>query len=224
MLLYQPNRPNSSIALFQATSYDLWSPRCLKVLTVMSYANLSHYWRGQAKSRGVSLPLMMAALTVLMAGCGLMPKQNSVLTVQVWEVFGKVGKHNRQLKPSELDQLRAAGVSNDDIAAGRVVGVHCAVMTDGWWEGIATLPAGLFAVEGTTMRVRVIDSGNNERLGVNEFVELLPQLPRGGQAYRFVPNWRELGRRNNFERIELPVELREKYLIVQGSYLLKCKP
>jgi len=188
----------------------------------MSYAYISHCWCAQAKYRNLSLLLLMAALSVFLAGCGSMPVQNSVVTVQVWEVFGKADKHKRQLKPLELARLKAAGVSDDDIAAERVVGVHCAVMADGWWEGLAILPAGVAAAEGTTMRVRVIDAWDNERLGVNEFVEFPPQLPRGGQAYRIVPNWRELGRRNNFERIELPAELRDKYLVVQGSYLLKC--
>jgi hypothetical protein len=188
----------------------------------MIYAFIRYCRRSLAKFRNLPLVHLMTAISVFMAGCGSMPVQNSVVTVQVWQVFGKVDNYKRKLKPSELARLKDAGISDDDIAAGRVVGVHCAVMADGWWDGLATLPAGILATEGTTLRVKVIDPGDNERLGVNEFVELPPQLPPGGQAYRFVPNWRGLGRTNNFERVELPVELRDKYLVVQGSYLVKC--
>ncbi|AMO22544.1 hypothetical protein GCM10027034_29510 [Ramlibacter solisilvae] len=173
--------------------------------------------------KATSALLPMAALSALLAGCGSMPAQNSVATVQVWEVFGRADKPNR-LKPVELTQLRAAGVSDGDIAAGRAVGVHCAVMTDGWWEGIAILPSGLKAAEGMTLRVRVLDPGNNERLALSEFVEFPAQVPRGGLANRMIPNWRELGLRNNYERVEPPAGMRDRYLVVQGSYLLKCTP
>ncbi|WBY02982.1 hypothetical protein PE066_05455 [Ramlibacter tataouinensis] len=151
-----------------------------------------------------------------------MPRQDSVATVQVWKVFGQESGNALPAKPPELAAIRSAGVSDAQLAAGRVVGVHCAVMSDGWWESLAVLPAGVQAGEGTTLRVRVLDPGDNDRLAVSAFVELPEQLPRGGQAYRFVPNWRELGRRNNFERVELPSQLKDKYLIVQGWYLLKC--
>lgn len=169
----------------------------------------------------LSPALQALAALALLTGCGSLPTLDSVATVQVWEVFG-TEQRGRRLKPSELAGLKAAGVSDADIASGRVVGVHCAVMSDGWWDSLAVLPAGMRASKGMTLRVKVIDSGDNDRLGVSSLVDLPAQLPSGGQAYRFVPNWREIGRRNNFEQVLLPEDIRGKYLIVQGSYMVKC--
>ncbi|TFZ00604.1 hypothetical protein EZ313_19305 [Ramlibacter henchirensis] len=168
--------------------------------------------------------VLIAAVSMLYSGCASVPAQNTVATVQVYKVFAHRDKYGLSLRPSELAGLRAAGVDDNEVAAGRVVGVHCAVMADGWWDSLAVLPPGLQAGEGTTLRVRVVDPGDNQRLGVSTVVDVPAQLPSRELAYRYVPNWRELGRRNNFERIELPPQLRDKYLIVQGSYLLKCNP
>lgn len=168
------------------------------------------------------LPLLrVAALGAVVSGCASMPAQNDLATVQVRKVYG-ADRPGLGLKPAEVAALRSAGLTDEELRSGRVVSVDCAVMSDGWWESLVILPPGVQAREGATLRVRVLDPGNNDRPAVSAFVAWPAQLPKGGQAYRFVPNWRELGRRSNLERVELPPELRDKYLIVQSTYMLKC--
>ncbi len=87
------------------------------------------------------------------------------------------------------------------------------------------MPPGMAVHKGATLRARVLDSGTNDRAGLLEVISLAsPQLPPGGQAYRFIPDWRERGLSRNFERVELPPEHRGNYLVVQGSYMVRCSP
>lgn len=128
------------------------------------------------------------------------------------------------LKPAERQALLRAGVDDNVVAAGRVVKLHCAMMTDGWWETLGLVPEGVPVTKNTTLRLRMQDAGDNERMGVNIVLGPAPtQLPAGQAAYRFLPNWKEQGLSSNYERVKLPAELQGKYEIVQGSYLVKCQ-
>lgn len=138
----------------------------------------------------------------------------SVVTLAEWQA----------IKPVERQAAQAVGLADADVAAGRLVRVHCAMMTDGWWAGLAVLPPAMQAARGTVVRMRMDDAGGNDRNGVNAVVSpMVPTLTSGQQAYRFIPDWKERGLSNNFERVPLAPEHAARYLIVQGSYLIKCR-
>jgi len=65
--------------------------------------------------------------------------------------------------------------------------------------------------------VRAADIGDNDRLGVNRAPgAMAPALTSGQPAYRFVPDWKEQGRRTNYDRLALPPEHRDRCLVVPG--------
>ncbi len=169
--------------------------------------------------------VMAIAMASLLAGCASSPPVGSVATAEVWAVVSAQQWAARDgFKPAERQALRAAGVDDAAVAAGRVVKLHCAMMADGWWETLAVLPPGLSAAKGSVLRLRLQDAGDNDRLGVNLVLgPSVPPLPPGQRAYRFVPDWREQGRSTNYERVELPAGQRDRYEIVQGGYLVKCR-
>lgn len=173
------------------------------------------------KILGTALSASLLALT----GCASSPPVGSVTTATVWSVMTpQEWAAKSGVKPAERQALLRAGVDDNVVAAGRVVKMHCAMMTDGWWETLALVPPGIPADKNTTLRLRMQDAGDNERLGVNIVLGRTPtQLPAGQAAYRFLPNWKEQGLSSNYERVKLPDEYRGKYEIVQGSYLVKCQ-
>lgn len=169
--------------------------------------------------------LMGWGAVFVLGACASAPAPQSVATAAVWAVVSPAEfQAGSGLKAAERAALRSAGVGDSDVAAGRVVKLHCGTMSDGWWEALGVLPVGVSAARGTVVHLRVLDVGDNDRLGVNPVLRLSsPPLPSGQLAYRFVPNWRELGRSNNVERVELPPGLQGRYEVVQGSYLVKCR-
>jgi hypothetical protein len=159
--------------------------------------------------------------SVLLAGCVSMPGQNDFVTAAVSPVTERAVALMNTLQKAKL---REAGIGPSEVASGRLVRVACAVMADGWWSGFALLPPGLAVNDQDVVQVLVKDPGTNAYEGVNEVVALVsPRLTSGQQAFQAIPDWRERGLRNNFERIELPQVIRDRYFVVQGSYLVRCK-
>jgi hypothetical protein len=163
----------------------------------------------------------LALAAAALAGCGSLPTAGTTVTVAISRLLD--ARDIARLKPAERANLQAAGIGATEVAAGRVARVHCAVMTDGWWDALAVLPSGSRA--GTVVRMQVTDAGDNERLGVNRVAaDARLDLPADLPAYRAIPDWREAGRRDNFERIPLPAGLEGRYSIVHGSWLVNCRP
>jgi hypothetical protein len=120
-------------------------------------------------------------------------------------------------------RLRDAGLTEADVAAGRLVQVSCSTMTDGWWDSLAVVPAGMTVRPGQVVRMRVIEATTNERVGLNRISgPVVPALPNGMLANRFIPDWQSRGLSTNYERVVLPAEQEGRYHIVQGSYKIKC--
>lgn len=172
-----------------------------------------------------TLGTVISASVLALAGCASSPPVGSLTTATVWSVMTpQEWAAKSGLKPAERQALLRAGVDENVVAAGRVVKLHCAMMTDGWWETLGLVPEGVPVTKNTTLRLRMQDAGDNERMGVNIVLGRAPtQLPAGQAAYRFLPNWKEQGLSSNYERVKLPAELQGKYEIVQGSYLVKCQ-
>lgn len=170
------------------------------------------------------LPLLFGA--AWLAGCASAPPVDSVAVVAVVRTVipGDLeGQHTRARQDRQA--LQDAGVDNNAVAAGRVVRVACAMMTDGTWGGLGILPQGAQAAPGSVWRLRVAEIGNNDRVPVNALIEPLPQFTWSGKsAYTFVPNWRELGRWTNIDPVELPRDQRGHYHVVFSHFLVSCRP
>ena len=160
--------------------------------------------------------------SLLLAACASGPAENSVVNAAVHVL---TPADVSRLKPLQLQKLKEAGVTREDVSAGRLVRVGCALMSDGTWGSLAVLPRGLAVADRDVVQVRVKDAGDNDYDGVNEVLgPVTPRLTSGQPAYRFIPDWRERGLRRNIERIELPPEIRHRYFVVHSSYVVKCRP
>lgn len=160
----------------------------------------------------------------LLSACASSPPRDSVATAVVWRVLTPDDLQPGKLRPEERRALLAAPLAADDLATGRVVGLQCAMMTDGWWNSLGLLPQGMQVRRGDVVRLQVEDQGDNDRTAFNRVLGLEPGLLGSMSAYRAIPDWRERGLLANFERVPLSAEIRSRYLVVQGSYLIRCKP
>lgn len=170
---------------------------------------------------------IVVGLCVLSAGCASGPQLGSDAWVGVDAVLaaGDLGGHRGYSARLNLDaaRLRAAGVDDAAVATGRVALVSCSPSVDATWSSFAILPTGLAVRRGQVLRLRVQEDSHNDRLGLNAVVGgVEPGLPGSRPAYRAIPDWRERGLANNFERIALPPEQAGRYRIVQGSYVIAC--
>jgi hypothetical protein len=164
-----------------------------------------------------------ALVACLLGSCGSLPDRGETVTVAV---HGPISAQdlNRRDVAAARPALQAAGIGESEIAAGRVLRVQCAITTDGWWDSLAVLPAEFGPLDGRALMLQVSDRGDNDRLPVNRVTSRAePPLRAGGLAYRFVPDWRERGLSHNFEQQPPAGGPREAYLIVQGSWLVRCR-
>lgn len=165
-----------------------------------------------------------AVACIALAGCASMPGAGDTVTMGVVGPITEADLASRRDVAAARPALQATGVGPAEIAAGRVVRLKCAVMTDGWWDSLAVLPAGLHPSHGQALVVAVSDLGDNARLPVNRVVARVePALGPGGLAYRMIPDWRERGLRNNHEEIPPAGGPRAAYLKVQGSWVVRCR-
>lgn len=169
--------------------------------------------------------VLRATLTIclLLCGCGSLPDHGETVTVAVHGPINAQDLARRNVAAAR-PALQAAGIGAQEIAAGRVLWVHCAVTTDGWWDSLAVLPPDFGPLDGRALMLQVTDQGDNDRLAVNRIAgRAEPRLGAGGRAYRFIPDWRERGLRDNYEEQPPAGGPREAYLIVQGSWLVRCR-
>ena len=163
-------------------------------------------------------------VTALLAACASAPPIDSVATVAVQGTVTPAdlqAGHSHAIKVRRA--LQAAGIGNNVVAAGRVVRVACATMSDGTWGGVGVLPAGARAANDSVWRIRVLDVGDNDREAVNPLLDAVPSLNWSGKpAYTFVPNWRELGRSTNIDPVPLPGSQTGHYHVVFSRYLVRC--
>jgi hypothetical protein len=170
-------------------------------------------------------PMMVSIFALSwLAGCASAPPVNSLATVAVQ---GTVTPGDLQASHSHAIRMRTAlqvaGISAEVISAGRVVRVACATMSDGTWGGLGVLPEGARAANDSVWRIRVMDTGDNDREAVNPLTDHLPALTRSGKsAYTFVPNWREQGRFSNLDPVPLPSDQVGRYHVVFSRYLVRC--
>ena len=174
-------------------------------------------------------PLLALALCCCswVAGCASGPLVGGEAWVGVDAVLAArdLSGHRGYSARRNLDtgRLRAAGIDDAAVAAGRLALVSCSPSVDATWSSFAILPPGLAVQRGQVVRLRVLEDSSNDRLGLNPVIGgVQPNLPDSQPAYRAIPDWRERGLSNNFERITLPPGQAGRYRIVQGSYVIAC--
>lgn len=168
-----------------------------------------------------------AGLCALGAGCASGPPVGGEAWVGVDALLAArdLSGHRGYSTRLNLDaaRLRAAGIDDAAVAAGRLVLVSCSPSVDATWSSFAILPPGLVVQRGQVVRLRVSEDSGNERLGLNPVIGgVEPGLAGSRPAYRAIPDWRERGLSNNYERIPLPPGQAGRYRIVQGSYVIAC--
>lgn len=162
--------------------------------------------------------------TALLGACASAPPINTLALVAVQATVTLAdlqANHTQAIRTRAA--LKSAGIDNGMVAAGRVVRVACAMMTDGTWGGLGVLPEGAVATKDSVWRIRVLNAGDNEYDPVNLITESVPALQWSGKAaYTFVPNWRELGRYSNLDPVPLPTDQAGRYHVVFSRYLVRC--
>jgi hypothetical protein len=172
-------------------------------------------------------PILAAFVVLVLMGCASGPPVGGTAWVGVDAVLtaADLQGHRGHSVRRNLDgaRLAAAGVTEADIAAGRLLLVSCSPSIDATWSSFAIAPPGVVARRGEVLQLQVREDSGNERLGLNRITGgIEPGLRDTMPAYRAIPDWRERGLSNNFERLPLPPALQGRYRIVQGSYVIAC--
>ena len=171
-------------------------------------------------------PLVLLALAGI-TGCASGPPVGGHAWAGISEIVKMSDLSGHELYSAkrnvDAQRLAAAGLTPEDVTAGRFALVGCSPSVDAWWPSYAVLPPGLAAKPGQIVRIRVQEDTTNERLAINPVVGgIEPGLSSSLRAYELIPDWRERGLRDNYKKIELPREVRGRYRIVQGSYSIAC--
>lgn len=173
------------------------------------------------------LSIFASAQAFLLASCASGPPVGGHAWVGINEIVQMSDLSGHQLYSArrnvEPQRLAAAGLTEQDVATGRLALVGCSPSIDAWWTSYAVLPPGLHAKPNQVVRIRVVQDSTNERMAINPVVGgVEPDMPGSLRAYELIPDWRERGLRNNYRKIALPEGQRDRYRIVQGSYNIAC--
>ncbi|MES2241288.1 MAG: hypothetical protein V4639_00295 [Pseudomonadota bacterium] len=164
--------------------------------------------------------LLLAALTA----CGTPPRASETVWVTVSEVFTPqtlAQDWNRQAR----DYAGAAGLSDADVAAGRVLKLACGLGADHAWASYGHVPPGMQVARNQVVILKVDDPGNDDRMGWNPVLGRVQGFNHPGSlaAYNFIADWRERGLRSNLEPVPLQTGQHGRYVISHSNYLIKCR-
>jgi len=168
-----------------------------------------------------SLALLASALVV---GCALPPRHAETVWVTVAHVYMPEDLQ-KSWNVALASRAKGAGLSDQDIAASRLLRVACGLGTDHVWGSYAYLPPGMSVRKDEVLELRIDDPTNDSRLGWNPVVGRVERFkfPGSARAYTYVPDWKERGRYVNFERIPLKPEQQGRYEISHSEYIIKCR-
>jgi hypothetical protein len=162
--------------------------------------------------------------STLVAGCALPPRHGETLWVTAAYVY----------TPADLEKswnaglaslVKGAGLTDQDVAAGRLLRVACGLGMDHTWGSYAYLPPGMNARRDDVLEVRIEDPREGSNLGWNPVVGRVERFnfPGASRAYAYVPEPKERGLNVDLERIPLAPEQRGRYEIVHSEYIIKCR-
>lgn len=168
---------------------------------------------------------VLALLTAtLLVGCALPPRHGETLWVTVAHIYGPEDLQ-KSWNAALAARVKGVGLSDRDIADGRLIRVACGLVTDTTWNSYAYLPPGVSVQRNEVLELRIEDPADGRKLGWNPIVGRVERFkfPGSSRAYAYVPDWKERGLDTNFERIPLGPEQESRYVIWHREYVVKCR-
>ncbi len=167
------------------------------------------------------LALLASALVV---GCAQPPRHAETVWVTVAYVY-LPGDLQQSWNVGLASRAKGAGLTDADVAAGRLLRVACGLGTDRTWVSYAYLPPGMSVRKDEVLELRIDDPTDGSRLGWNPVVGHVERFkfPGSARASKYIPDWKERGLYVNFERIPLQPEQRGRYEISYSEYIIKCR-
>jgi hypothetical protein len=161
---------------------------------------------------------------VLLAGCAVAPKHTETVWVTVAYIY----------TPADLEKswnaglaslVKGAGLTDQDVAAGRLLRVACGLGTNQTWASYAYLPPGMSVHRDEVVELQIEDPSESFRLGWNPVVGRVERFkfPGSSRAYLYVPEPKERGLNVDRKRIPLQAEQRGRYEIAYSEYIIKCR-
>jgi hypothetical protein len=162
--------------------------------------------------------------SALVAGCALPPRHTETVWVTVAYIYTPADLE-KSWNAAVVSRAKGAGLTDEDIAAGRLLRVACGLGTNDTWGSYAHLPPGMSVRRDEILELRIEDPAEDSRLGWNPVVDRVERFkfPGSARAHKYVPDWKERGLYVNFERIPLQPEQRGRYEIAHSEYIIKCR-
>lgn len=175
-------------------------------------------------TRGVAWLAAAVVAGGLLAACAERPRHEEIVWAAAIQVYTPQDLQ-RSWNAALAARVKGAGLSENDVGAGRLLRVACGLGTDQVWASYAYLPPGMSVRPGDVLEVRIEDPTETRRLGWNTIVGRVERFkfPGSARAYTYVPDWKEQGLDDGFERIPLQPEQRGRYEIAHSEYLIKCR-
>ena len=162
--------------------------------------------------------------STLAAGCALPPRHAETVWVTVAYIYAPADLE-KSWNAGVASRAKGAGLTDQDIAASRLLRVACGLGTDDTWSSYAYLPPGMTVRKDDVLELRIEDPTEGTKLGWNPVVGRVERFkfPGASRAYAYVAERKERGLNVDLERIPLAPEQRGRYEIAHSEYIIKCR-
>jgi hypothetical protein len=163
------------------------------------------------------LALLASALLV---GCAEQPRLDETMWVTVARVYTPEDLQ-KSWNTGLAARVKAAGLSEADVAAGRVLRVACGLGTDDTWVSYAYLPPGMNVHRDEVLELRFDDRSGRAGFGWNPIIGRVEEFRFPGALRAYA--WKERGASADLERTPVEPEQRGRYMVSHGDYVIKCR-
>jgi hypothetical protein len=165
----------------------------------------------------------LAVVAAVLAGCAL-PRHGEAVWVTVSHVYTS-DDLQKSWNVALASQVKGAGLTEQDVADGRVIRVTCGLGANDTWASYAYLPPGMSVRKDEILELRIEDPREGAILGWNPVVGRVERFkfPGASRAYAYVPERKEHGLNVDREPIPLAPEQRGRYEIAYSEYIIKCR-
>ncbi len=160
----------------------------------------------------------------VLAGCALPPRHGETVWVTVTRIYAPADMQ-KGWNAALAERAKGAGLSEREVADGRLLRVACGLGTDYTWASYAYLPPEMSVQRDEVLELRIEDPTEGSKLGWNPVVGRVERFkfPGSARAHATVPDWKDRGRDLDPERLPLQSEQRGRYEIAHGEYIIKCR-